>query len=296
MSVLEVSHRTIYRYTRPVRFGEHRAMLRPRESHDLRILAASLETSPDASVRFMHDIFSNSIQVIDFESEAQELRLESRVRVAHYGPEEQDYPIGHEAETYPFTYSDDDLVDLGQARRRHCPDPDGRLEAWARSFALPGCGTLELLGRMTKAICRDLDYETRYEHGTRVPAETLARGSGSCRDFALLMMEAARVLGFGARFVSGYLYDPAFDDEGTDERVKGAGATHAWTQIYLPSAGWVEFDPTNGRVGSRNLIRVAVARDTRQAIPLSGTYFGAPDDFLDLSVEVQVRRAGPLEV
>ena len=149
---------------------------------------------------------------------------------------------------------------------------------------------------MTKAICRDLDYETRHEHGTRVPAETLARRSGSCRDFALLMMEAARVLGFGARFVSGYLYDPALDDEGTDERVQGAGATHAWTQIYLPSAGWVEFDPTNGNVGSRNLIRVAVARDPRQAIPLTGSYFGAPDDFLDLSVEVQVRRAVPLEV
>ncbi len=291
MPVLEVCHTTVYRYRRPVRFGQHRAMFRPRDSHDLRILATSLEVSPRASVRWMHDIFSNSISVIEFKEEAQELRIESRIRAVHYGLEEPDYPIEHGAETYPFTYGEDDLVDLGHARRRHCPDPDGSVEAWARSFVEPGCGTQEMLARMTRAICRDLAYERRQEHGTREPTQTLARRSGSCRDFALLMMEAARALGFGARFVSGYLYDPTIDDEASAGDVQGAGATHAWAQIYLPSAGWVEFDPTNGNVGGRNLIRVAVARDPRQAIPLSGSYFGAPEDFLDLNVEVQVRRA-----
>lgn len=293
MSVLEVRHTTVYRYRRPVRFGLHRAMFRPRDSHDLLLLASSLEVSPRASVRWMHDIFSNSISIIEFEEEAQELRLESRVRVAHYGLEEPDYPIEHEAETYPFTYAEDDLIDLGHTRERHYPDPDGSISAWARGFALPGCATLELLGRMTGTICREFAYERRLEHGTRGPAETLARRSGSCRDLALLMMEAARSLGFGARFVSGYLYDPALDGE-EGPGVQGGGATHAWAQLYLPSAGWVEFDPTNGRVGGHNLIRVAVARDPRQAIPLEGTYLGSPEDFLDLQVEVEVRRAGPL--
>jgi transglutaminase-like putative cysteine protease len=104
------------------------------------------------------------------------------------------------------------------------------------------------------------------------------------------MMEAARSLGFAARFVTGYLYDPALD--GGPSGTQGAGATHAWVQVYLPGAGWVEFDPTNGIVGGRNLIRVGVARDPRQAVPLAGSYFGSPEDYLGMEVEVVVTRGG----
>jgi transglutaminase-like putative cysteine protease len=292
MTILEVRHTTVYRYRRPVRFGEHRAMFRPRDSHDLRVLDTELIVSPLASVRWMHDVFSNSITVLGFGSESSELRLESRIRVAHYGPDGPDYLIDLEAETYPFDYGADDLVDLGTSRLPHYPDPDGAVAAWAHGFVRPGVRTLDLLTAMNRAIHEGFAYEVRHEHGTRPPAETLARGSGSCRDFALLLMEAARALGLGARFVSGYLYDPALDGGGT--KLQGAGATHAWAQIYLPSAGWVELDPTNGIVGGRNLIRVAVARDPRQAIPVSGSYFGSGDDFLALRVEVEVRRVGAL--
>ncbi len=289
MSILEVLHTTVYRYRRPVRFGEHRALFRPRDSHDLRVLAASLTIAPAATVRWVHDVFSNSISVINFKAEADELRLESRVRVAHHGLAQPEYLIAHAAEGFPFDYGVDDLVDLGTTRDRHYPDPDGAVAAWARGFAGPGVRTLDLLADMTRNVCSTFAYERRHEHGTRPPAETLARRSGSCRDFALLAMEAARSLGFGARFVSGYLYDPALDAEG-GEAMQGAGATHAWAQIYLPSAGWVELDPTNGIVGGGHLIRVAVTRDPRQAIPVAGTYYGEGDDFLDLEVEVQVRR------
>ncbi len=145
----------------------------------------------------------------------------------------------------------------------------------------------ELLGAVTRGIKEGFSYEVRQEHGTRLPHETFARRSGSCRDFALLMMEAVRSLGFAARFVSGYVYDPALD--GAEDTMRGAGATHAWVQVFLPNAGWVEFDPTNGIVGGRNLIRVAVARDPSQAVPVSGTYHGLPEDFLDLEVHVEVR-------
>ena len=109
---------------------------------------------------------------------------------------------------------------------------------------------------------------------------TLALGRGTCRDFALLMMEAVRCLGMAARFVSGYLYVP--DKDGTTHF--GGGSTHAWCQVYLPGAGWVEFDPTNGIVGNRDLIRVAVARDPRQAVPLSGTFSGSRSDSLGMDV------------
>src|SRR6201985_1945701 len=99
------------------------------------------------------------------------------------------------------------------------------------------------------------------------------------------MMEAVRELGMAGRFASGYLYVP--DRDGAN--VRGGGATHAWCQVYLPGAGWVEFDPTNGIVGSRDLIRVAVARDARQAIPLHGFYYGAANALERMTVSVDVR-------
>ena len=146
--------------------------------------------------------------------------------------------------------------------------------------------TLEILIAMTRRIRSDFIYAARETVGTQEPMRTLEIGSGSCRDFALLMMEAARSLGFAARFVSGYLYDEKLI--GAEGGLVGGGATHAWVQIYLPGAGWVEFDPTNALVGGRNLIRVAVARDPSQAVPLTGTFTGAPGDFLGMTVDVSV--------
>ncbi len=139
---------------------------------------------------------------------------------------------------------------------------------------------------MMEAIKAEFDYNPRDEMGTQDPLVTLESGAGTCRDFALFHMEAARSLGLAARFVSGYLYDDARIGEG--EGTVGGGATHAWAQIYLPGAGWVEFDPTNALVGGRNLIRVAVARDPKQAIPLGGTFTGAPADYLGMTIQVEV--------
>jgi transglutaminase-like putative cysteine protease len=96
------------------------------------------------------------------------------------------------------------------------------------------------------------------------------------------MIEALRLLGIAARFVSGYVFVPA------DEGYLGGGSTHAWVQVYLPSAGWIEFDPTNGIVGTRDLVRVAVARDPRQAVPLHGTYLGPADAFIGMEVNIRV--------
>jgi hypothetical protein len=115
--------------------------------------------------------------------------------------------------------------------------------------------------------------------------------SGSCRDLAVLMMEAVRSLRLAAQFVSGYLY---VDEHRRRARV-GGGATHAWLRVYLPGAGWVEFDPTNGIVGSHDLIRVAVVRDPRQAVPVSGTWTGFPSDALGMTVEVEVTAENPAE-
>jgi transglutaminase-like putative cysteine protease len=194
----------------------------------------------------------------------------------------------------PFSYALSELPDIARSTERHYPDPGHAVDLWARRFLRKDgpTRTLELLTELTGAIKQDgFEYKSRKEEGVQTPETTLRLKSGSCRDFALLMMEAARALNFAARFVSGYLYVPQLDKSPSPDgtMARGGGATHAWVQVYLPGAGWMEFDPTNAIVGNRDLIRVAVTRDPTQAVPLTGTWMGAAQDFLGLDVDVQVR-------
>ena len=172
-----------------------------------------------------------------------------------------------------------------RALHRSCTDRE--VDAWAAGFlpAAGGIGTMALLRAITLGIREQFAYSRRFERGVQSPSDTLARRRGTCRDFALLMMEAVRSLGLAARFVSGYIFVPGFEPD----PVLGGGSTHAWLQVYLPGAGWVDFDPTNSIVGNRNLIRVAVAWDPAQALPLWGTYTGAASSFLGMDVTVSVR-------
>ena len=286
LKLLTVRHATTYRYSAPVTFGQHRLMLRPRDSHDLRLVEAEPVTlSPPGTLRWMHDVFGNSVALVDFAEPAAELSIVSTLAIERYALARPDFPIAPEAETYPFMHSADDRADLGRLRDRHYPDPRGEVEAWARQFILETpTNTFNLLATMNAAIRGSFAYRAREEEGTQTPVETLGRKSGTCRDYALLFIEAARSLGFGARFVSGYLYDPALDG---GDAMQGAGATHAWAEVYLPGAGWVEFDPTNGLVAGENLIRVAVTRDPAQAVPIGGTFAGDAD-YLGMEVEVTV--------
>lgn len=281
-------HSTTYRYRRPVAFGEHRLMFRPRDSHDLRLLDTALLIRPAASIRWLHDVFGNSVAIARFATPAEELVFDSTFRVRHYPIQTEAIELEPDARRYPFQYSADEIPDLAHCVDRHYADPDGIIDAWARQFLDPfGSGdTLQLLTAMTQRIRQDFTYMRRGAAGTRNPLRTLELRSGTCRDYALLMMEAVRSLGLAARFVTGYLYDESLVDG--DARLVGGGETHAWLQVYLPGGGWVEFDPTNALVAGRNLIRVAVARDPTQALPLSGTFYGSREDDLGMEVHVQV--------
>jgi transglutaminase-like putative cysteine protease len=284
MKLLTVRHATTYRYSAPVEFGRHRLMLRPRDSHDLRLIGSELTLSPPGAVRWMHDVFGNSVALVDFARPAAELSIVSTLTIERYALARLDVPIAPEAETYPFMQSADERSDLGRLRERHYQD-SGEVEEWARQFVIETpTNTFNLLATMNAAIRGGFAYRAREEEGTQTPLETIERKSGTCRDYALLFIEAARALGFGARFVTGYLYDPALDG---GEAVQGAGATHAWAEVYLPGAGWVEFDPTNALVAGENLIRVAVTRDPAQAIPIGGTFAGEAE-FVGMDVEVLV--------
>jgi transglutaminase-like putative cysteine protease len=286
MRILTVRHATTYRYARPVTFGQHRLMLRPRDSHDLRLVAAELTLSPPGNLRWMHDVFGNSVALVDFNASATMLSITSTLRIERYGLEGLQFPIAPEAEFYPFIYSSSDRVDLGRLLEQHYPDPNGVLGRWADSFVTSRpMRTLDLLTNMNAALKPDIIYAERHEPGTQSPAQTLETKTGACRDFAMVFIEAARYLGFGARFVSGYLYDPALD---RGDATQAVAATHAWAEVYLPGAGWIEYDPTDVLIAGENLIRVAVTRDPSQAIPISGSYIGSAADFLGMSVEVTV--------
>ena len=287
MPLLNLSHVTRYTYRQAVRFGEHRIMVRPRESYDQHLIDAELKISPEPSeIRWLQDVFGNSVAIATFDSPARELVIDSRVRVEHRPTELLHVDIERYAQSYPFTYSSEDMPDLIRSIERQHLDPLREIDSWARRFVNPSgpTDTLAMLTDMTETIKREFTYVKRAEKGTQSPIETLEKRRGTCRDYAMLMIEAVRALGFAARFVSGYVYSPA-----VGERRTGGGNTHAWVRVYLPGSGWVEFDPTNGIVGNRGLIRVAIARDIYQAVPVSGTWSGFPGSFLDMSVSVDIR-------
>jgi transglutaminase-like putative cysteine protease len=288
MRVLKIQHLTTYRYANPVTFGDHRMMLRPRGSHDLRVLSTRLDIQPQpTAIRWLHDVFGNSVTVASFNTSANELRIQSEIEIEHYETIEPDCPIEKYAETYPFSYSMGEVPDLIRMIERHYPDPQHQVDLWAKRFVKTDgvTNTLQMLIAMTNAIkAEDFHYTARASEGCQPPDETLRLKSGSCRDFALLMIEAARSLGLAARFVTGYLYMPTSNQNGN----VGGGETHAWVDIYLPGSGWMEFDPTNAIVGNRDLIRVAVTRDPKQAVPVAGSFTGASGDYLGMQVDVRV--------
>ena len=288
----DITHTTVYRYRTPVTFGEHRVMFRPRDSHDLRVLATDLVVSPMSLVRMIQDPHSNSVALVQPIEPATELSIVCTFTIEHAQTSNLELPLSPGAELFPFAYTVEERFDLEQYLRPHHDDPEGRLTAWTRQFIRTDgpTGTRDLLVQMNQYIRDHFRYESRNEEGTQTPLKTLALGSGSCRDFALLMMEAGRRIGIATRFVSGYLYDPALDHDADSSGMVGAGSTHAWLQAYLPGAGWVPFDPTNNLLGGSQLIRVGVARDPRQAAPVSGSWYGAADAYLGMEATVLVKR------
>ncbi len=287
MPTVSISHVTRYRYRSDVAFGEHRILVRPRESYDQRLLTASLDVDPEPeSLRWIQDVFGNAVAVATFGDRADRLEVRGTAEVEHLPMGFDEIAVEPYARRFPFNYSAEDMPDLLRSIERAYPDPDRLLDEWARGFVPPdrAVDTLELLREMTEAVKRDFTYAKRYEKGVQPPLVTLRRKGGTCRDYAVLMMEAVRALGFAARFVSGYLYN----ERESDARV-GGHSTHAWLRVFLPGSGWIEFDPTNGIVGNRGLIRVAVARDPDQAKPLTGSWRGIKDSQIDMDVDVRIK-------
>ena len=287
MTILTVRHITTYRYKQPVSFGEHRMMMRPRDSHDQRLLDSKLEIAPEpADLRWVQDVFGNHVAIARFAARAAALCFDSTIRLDHSPGAIIDSDIENFARAYPFIYDAGELPHLVHFIERQFLDPHRRIDHWVHGFLHKGGSTKTraLLVTLTKTINETFTHVPRHEKGIQDPLLTLELGSGSCRDLAVLMIEAVRSLGMAARFVSGYLHVSSHDDV----RNAGGGNTHAWLQVYLPGPGWVDFDPAGGIVGNQGLVRVAVVRNPRQAIPLHGTWTGSRSDHLGMTVEVKV--------
>jgi transglutaminase-like putative cysteine protease len=284
MLILTIRHVTTYRYKQPVTFGEHRMMLRPRDDDEQKVLESDLEITPEPSqIIWTKDIFGNHLASASFADRASELRFESTIRLSHTSVGLHGADIEHFARTYPFAYRMEKRAGLAYFMAPLSPCLP--LDRWAASFLRSDgtADTRELLVNMTQTINRAFKHVARHEKGIQDPARTLQLMSGSCRDFAMFMIAALRSLGIATRFVSGYLH-LANDD---DDRATG-GNTHAWVQVYVPGPGWVDFDPSSGTVGNQNLVRVAVVREPREAIPLQGTWIGSGSDHLAMKVLVKV--------
>jgi len=283
MKRLQIKHATIYEYPEPVLLGPHTLMIRPRSGHDLRVEQATLAISPQCEVKWHRDIYSNSVAVLSFPEPAARLSIESDVIVQHFEAQPLNFLVDEKAVTFPFHFDPMERVDLIPYQTLCFPSDSKVLQEWLQQFWRPGqvIETYVLLDNINKAIVQNFTYRMREEPGVQRPSKTLEQGSGSCRDFATLFIESCRYFGLAARFVSGYLNCP--------DTVEGHGSTHAWSEIYLPGAGWKGFDSTSGIVVGHDHIATAVSRHPADAPPVAGTYQG-PDDLTPaMSVTVDVR-------
>ena len=293
MAILfEIEHVTNYKYANAVTFDTHRAMFLPRPAAQGRLLDWSAKTSLASKIRWVSDSLSNNVTVMKFSEPGKELTFTFQFRGIHFGAKGiEAFPIEPRAAQVPVQYTPDEWTDLGVYMRPHAEDPDASVAAWAKSFVANNQDeTTEVLQRMLDTFRDSFHYSAREAEGTQSPGETLRTKSGTCRDYAWLMIETLRRLGFASRFVSGYLYDAALD--GGEVGMIGSSATHAWLQVFLPGAGWMHYDPTNRINAGYDLIPVAIARHPGQAVPLAGSWFGKAQDYLGMSVNVAVRKLG----
>ena len=280
MRRFKILHRTYYNFSGLVQLEPHALRLRPRSGPELHIESSTLNITPAASLRWHRDVEDNAVAIATFDTPASQLAIESEVIIQQYNEAPLDFLVDVYATDYPFAYDANDRIVLAPYMRSsrlplHDPLVKWVSHVWRASEAIQ---TYALLERLCVHINQSLTYQIREAPGVQTPADTLTRGTGSCRDFANLFMEAVRHLGLAARFVSGYLH--------AEPSSANYGSTHAWAEVFLPGAGWKGFDPTIGKIVGTDHTAVAVARLSESVPPIAGSFLGPAGADLDVGVWV----------
>ena len=284
MSWLHIVHDTTYSYRKAVRFGPHRLVIRPREGHDVRIEEIRVEIEPTFDLEWSRDLFGNCVATAHILSPAEHLRIHSEVLLHQTAPFPL-RPAQRETRTeFPVQFSEiESAVATAYLATTH-PADVAKVKEWVSSVIDPIIlhDAEEIVASIARRIRKTIKYRRREAKGVQSPSQTLAVESGSCRDMATLMLEALRSVGFPARFASGYLVGSASD--------AGHAATHAWAEAYLPSVGWLGYDPMLGDATSGNHIVVGVSNHPRGVMPVSGTFFDEDKSYLGMKAAVQTAR------
>jgi transglutaminase-like putative cysteine protease len=259
---VRIRFRAEYRYEEPVSFSIHLFRLFPRAGRDLRVRRADFETNSDAVVTYRRDLFDNEVASAWYPEKAAMLFVKLRLEVELEEGNPFAFLLHPSVTEFPFRY-EEPLAALLAPYLQAEAAPE--LPFWKPPEKPQP--TVAALVELNRAFREHLQYERREEGEAHAPAETVRRGGGACRDFALLLAATLRRNGVAARLASGYLVESAGADRVAE------GALHAWTEAYLPGAGWVGFDPTNGTLCNHLHITAAVGLTPEHIAPTLGRYF-----------------------
>ncbi len=284
MKHLRIQHHTTYYYNNAVEFGRHRLVLRPREGHDVRVERMRLRIEPTHRLMWARDVFGNSVAIVDFTAAGTQLDIRSDVTIRRSAPFPQQQPHAPCVIPYPVVYDALETTIATAYLAPSYPDDLEAIQAWlARDLPYVQTNDAEAtIYDIGRRIHEMIKYQRRMERGVQMPSQTLKSLSGSCRDMATLMMDAARARGIAARFASGYLDCPA--------SIAGRAAMHAWTEFYLPTLGWRGYDPTLGEPTSLKHVVVGVSYHPRGVMPVSGVFNGAASDYREMTATVKIER------
>ena len=290
MSILvRLRHVTRYDYDRPVRLGPQVVRLRPAPHCRTRIANHALEVAPTQHfVSWQQDPFGNWLARLVFREKTAMFSCTVELLAEMSAVNPFDFFLEPYAETWPFVFGADLREDLEAFLK---PEPAGaRLKELVASISHRPCNTVDFLVVLNRRVMHLIRYVTRLQDGVQTPEETLACGTGSCRDIAWLLVQILRHIGLPARFVSGYLIELCSDADGPagEAGIKRDGAElHAWAEVYLPGAGWIGLDATSGLLCGEGHLPLAATRHYRSAAPITGTVEPCEVGF---SYDISVRR------
>ncbi len=274
-------HRTTYRYDRTVELSPHVVRLRPAPHCRTPILSYSLTVLPESHfLNWQQDPQSNYLARLVFPEPTRTLQVEVDLVAEMVVINPFDFFLDPSAQSYPFAYEPGLAHELLPYLETEPVGP--RLQVWLDRVDRTPQITVDFLVAINQQLQRDVAYIVRMEPGIQTCEETLALGRGSCRDSAWLLVQILRRLGLAARFVSGYLIQLVADEkplDGPKGPERDFTDLHAWTEVYLPGAGWVGLDPTSGLFAGEGHIPLACSPHASSAAPITGTMSAAETAF-----------------